>query len=52
MGAYQILFETTEGKELPGFILANNQEDARKRVEQDLGDQNGLKRILEIKERP
>jgi hypothetical protein len=51
MGRYQILFETTEGKKITGHMLANNQEEARKRAEQDLNDQNGLKRVVEVKER-
>jgi hypothetical protein len=52
MGIFQILFETTEGKQISGHMLANNQDEARKRAEKDLTDQNGLKRILEVKERP
>ncbi|MEW9667719.1 hypothetical protein [Ammoniphilus sp. 3BR4] len=51
MGRYQILFETTEGKQISGHMLANNQEEARKRAEQDLSEKNGLKRIIEVKER-
>ncbi len=51
MGRYQILFETTEGKQITGHMLANTQEDARKRAEQDLNEKNGLKRIIEVKER-
>ncbi|HJV45371.1 MAG TPA: hypothetical protein VJ824_06560 [Bacillota bacterium] len=51
MGRYQILFETTEGKQIEGQMLANNQEEARKRAEQDLSDKNGLKRIVDVKER-
>lgn len=51
MGRYEILFETTEGKQITGHMLANNHEEARKRAEQDVSEKNGLKRIVEVKER-
>ncbi len=51
MARYQILFETTEGKQITGHMLANNQDEARKRAEQDLNEKNGLKRVVEVKER-
>ncbi|WP_170145319.1 hypothetical protein [Ammoniphilus oxalaticus] len=51
MARYQILFETTEGKKITGHMLANNREEARKRAEQDVNEKNGLRRIVEVREK-